>query len=279
VADEAMERIGDDHRHRGLDGGAFTWGFLSLIKVVGLGYCGRLSEATTVLEALARLAHTSPHPYNDIQFHTAASFLGLRRGDTANAVAHARQLVTATERVDSLVSRSLGRMTLGFALEQHGELDHAADALSEVLASAEERGIARFWVFGALAGLGDVRLRQRDFAAARAIAEDILVRTKDIPATLARTQSYLVLARCDLRSGPDWSAERIEDWLSEAGRQARLTGHMMLEPDILECRAELAAARGDDAGRVAYLRESLRLYTSVGAEGHAVRVGRSLATA
>ena len=276
VADEAIERIGADHYHAGMDGGTFSWGFLSLVRVVGLGYCGRLSEAAAVAEALGEVARTSPHPYNDIQFHTAASFLALRRGDTANAVAHARQLVAATERVDSLVSRSLGRMTLGYALEQDGELDHAADALCEVLASAEERGIARFWVFGTLAGLGDVRLRQRDFAAARAIAEDILVRTKDIPATLAKTQSYLLLARCDLRSGPDWSAERIEEWLSEAERQARRTGHVMLEPDILECRAELAAARGDDAGRVAHLREALRLYTAAGAEGHAERLTRIL---
>ena len=42
-------------------------------------------------------------------------------------------------------------------------------------------------------------------------------------------------------------------------------------------RAKLAALLGDDAGRERELREAQRLFTEMGAEAHAERVGRELA--
>jgi len=279
VADEGIERIGSDHHRSGPDGGTFAWGFLTLVKVVALGWCGRLSEAAVLVEKLAEHARGRPDPYNDIQHHAAACTLALRIGDTTSAVANARRLMAATERVDSILSWALGRMNLGWALAMNDDWNHAAEAFSDVLSSARERGVARFWVLGTLTGLGEVRLRQRDFAAARAIAEDILARTKDIPATLAKGQAYLLLARVALRGDAGWSAECIETWLADAESQARQTGHAMLLPDILECRAELAAAQGEGDRRVVCLREALRLYTSVGADGHAARVTSSFGEA
>ncbi len=44
-------------------------------------------------------------------------------------------------------------------------------------------------------------------------------------------------------------------------------------------RAKLTALLGDDAGRERELREAQRLYTEMGATGHAERVGRELAHA
>ncbi len=41
-------------------------------------------------------------------------------------------------------------------------------------------------------------------------------------------------------------------------------------------RAKLAALLGDDAGRERELREAQRLFTEMGATGHAERVGRAL---
>jgi tetratricopeptide (TPR) repeat protein len=194
------------------------------------------------------------------------------------SLAHARQLITATARVDSRLSWAMGRVTLGSALAANGQLELAAESFSEVLAGAQDRTGVRFWVLGTLAGLGDVRLQQRDFAAARAIADDILERTKDIAATIGKAQAYLLLARISLRSDPGWSPERVERWLADAANQAAQTGYRMFEPDVLECRAELAAACGDAAGRVARLREALGTYTDVGADGHVARVSRLLAT-
>ncbi len=43
-----------------------------------------------------------------------------------------------------------------------------------------------------------------------------------------------------------------------------------------ELRAELAHARGDAAGRERHLREAHRLYTEMGAAGHAERMAKEL---
>jgi class 3 adenylate cyclase len=278
VADEGIERVGTDRERTGPDGGVFAWGFFLLVKVIALAWCGRFAEGAALVEELAASARGRSDPYIDIQYHTAASMLARLRGDAEASLAHARQLLVATARVDSRLSWAMGRVTLGSALAANGQLELAAESFSEVLLGAQDRTGVRFWVLGTLAGLGDVRLQQRDFAAARAIADDILERTKDIAATIGKAQAYLLLARISLRSDPGWSPERVERWLADAANQAAQTGYRMFEPDVLECRAELAAACGDAAGRVARLREALGTYTDVGADGHVARVSRLLAT-
>ncbi len=47
-----------------------------------------------------------------------------------------------------------------------------------------------------------------------------------------------------------------------------------LRPHLARAPAKLAALLGDDAGREHELREAHRLYTEMGAVGHAERVGR-----
>ena len=47
-------------------------------------------------------------------------------------------------------------------------------------------------------------------------------------------------------------------------------------PQVHEERAELARLRGDDATRERELREAHRLYTEMGATGHAERLAQKL---
>jgi tetratricopeptide (TPR) repeat protein len=277
VADEAIERLGPARQRGGFDDTLPNWVFFTMFKVIALGWSGRLPEAVALVAKLAEIARDHAKPYDSILHHMAATNLALRRGDATSALASARELVAATGRVENLMVWAIGRTTLGWALTLSGEWDVAAEAFLEV-SSAQERGIARNLVVANLSGLAEVRLGQRDFAATRALAEDILGRTKDVPATLGKAQAYLLLARAALRSGSG-STERIEAWLVEAESQAQRTGYVLVHPDILECRAELAAARGEEDRRLAYLREALRLYTSAGADGHAARLTRSLGEA
>ena len=53
-------------------------------------------------------------------------------------------------------------------------------------------------------------------------------------------------------------------------------GARPFEAQIHEVSAELAALLGDDAGRERDLRDAHRLYTEMGATGHAERVAREL---
>ena len=56
-------------------------------------------------------------------------------------------------------------------------------------------------------------------------------------------------------------------------------GILLFVPTLRERRAKLAALLDDDAGRQRELRAAHRLYTEMGAVGHAERVGRELASA
>ncbi len=49
-----------------------------------------------------------------------------------------------------------------------------------------------------------------------------------------------------------------------------------LQAQIAEERSRLARARADEAAREQYLREAHRLYTEMGAAGHAERVAQEL---
>jgi hypothetical protein len=57
-------------------------------------------------------------------------------------------------------------------------------------------------------------------------------------------------------------------WLEESGAEA-------LRPRVLEARAALVAALGDEAARARDLAEALRLYRAMGAVGHAARLAAS----
>ncbi len=59
----------------------------------------------------------------------------------------------------------------------------------------------------------------------------------------------------------------------------RSTQARVYEPHVYELRAELAHLQGDADTHERELRKAHRLYTEMGATGHAERVARELATA
>jgi hypothetical protein len=71
-------------------------------------------------------------------------------------------------------------------------------------------------------------------------------------------------------------AERIEATLDAAEALVAETGARVLSPQITERRGELAGLRGESAERERFLRQAHRLYTEVGAAGHAERLAREL---
>jgi hypothetical protein len=87
-------------------------------------------------------------------------------------------------------------------------------------------------------------------------------------------QAQIALARAlrladGLESGGPISAAlgRAEELIEEFGAR-------VYRPRVCEERAELASLRGDAAARARELREAQRLYTEMGATGHAERMAR-----
>ncbi len=76
------------------------------------------------------------------------------------------------------------------------------------------------------------------------------------------------------------SRERAADEIEAQLRRAKATieryGHALMTPFLSEESAHLARLLGDDEGCERHFREAHRLYTEMGALGHAERVGREL---
>ena len=88
----------------------------------------------------------------------------------------------------------------------------------------------------------------------------------------------MVLARILLGSEGLAAREEIEAALERARELARNTGMRSVEPMIHVELAELARQGGDEDERQRELREAHRLFTEIGATGHAERLAGELAT-
>ncbi len=66
----------------------------------------------------------------------------------------------------------------------------------------------------------------------------------------------------------------MADLIARAAKLVEETGATVFEPHVHLARSELAKLLGDDARR--HLREAHRLFTEMGATGHAERVAREL---
>ena len=88
----------------------------------------------------------------------------------------------------------------------------------------------------------------------------------------------LALARVLLGPGGRAARGEIEAALARALELARQTETKSLEPLIHVELAELERQSGDEEGRERELREAHRLFTEIGATGHAERLTGELAT-
>ncbi len=90
-------------------------------------------------------------------------------------------------------------------------------------------------------------------------------------------EALISLARALLETEGAGASRAIGESLERALALVGQTEARMLEPHVLVERARLAEHLGDRAGAVPDLREAHRLFTEMGATGHAERVRRELA--
>jgi hypothetical protein len=89
----------------------------------------------------------------------------------------------------------------------------------------------------------------------------------------------ITLARVLLASGDPGSHREVEATLDRALEIVRQVESKGSEPTVYVELAELARQRGDEEGRQQALREAHRLFTEIGATGHAERLAAELALA
>jgi len=161
---------------------------------------------------------------------------------------------------------ALGRAHLG-----GGQLEEARAALEQSLGvspgSRAQNTAVLAYLAVACAGLGEPARAREAAAEALAIADREGVRHGLIQIPLARV----------LRSTGGLAAEReIEAALDRALELVEEGGLRAYVPQVHEERAELARLRGDEPTRDRELREAHRLYTEMGATGHAERLAKEL---
>jgi tetratricopeptide (TPR) repeat protein len=278
VSDEQMELIQTDPLI-GLEmvgiSGANSWSHRMMI-LIDLGRFDEAEEASRRFGEMARRSNESELVcWNDCFL----SRLYLRRGDVQSALSIARRAIESAERSGSLLGRVGSHGHYGAALAENGEWEAAIQSLDLALELMRANTVGHFWESDFAAALAEAHLglangpRARELAdAAIGIARRMQMRVAEARALLARSRVLLALDGATAR-------EEIESALDGAEALVHSTGARAWAPQILVERARLAGALSDVARREQWLREAHRLFTALGATGHAERVASLLAEA
>jgi hypothetical protein len=207
---------------------------------------------------------------------SSASDLAGLRGDRAAALSHAQLELEVAEKFGSASGCASARGHLGAAHVLRCEWPEAIDVLEQALAIA--RHSARQHEGAALTHLALARLGSGDAGQAREAALEAVALTTKRGHRLVEIQARIAFARVLLQSDGPAARSAIEAELDRAEALIRETGARALAPLVLEERARLARLLGDEPGFERGLREAHRLFTELGATGHAERLARELAT-
>ncbi len=276
VWEEAIASVGDLDR-AGVDEIGYPFGFqFDYWRVLLLVNLGRLRESGAALEAF--LAAADAHRMAGVSSlsRSAAAFHWNSVGDGERAHGHARLAVEWAERGVNVPLLLSSYMALGRATVQVGDLDGAERALERVLALAGG-GTPRDTVrAAALAELAVVYVLRSNLGRAGAIAAEALavaLRTGHLNSEMLAQRA---LAEALLAHEGAGARARIEQALTRADEILDISGVVVRKPQIVETRAALARALGDEAGRLQHLRTAHRLYVEMDASGHAERLAKEI---
>jgi class 3 adenylate cyclase len=229
---------------------------------------GRLRDARDDVEQALTLVRPRREPETLSWSLALIPLLAWLSGDGGDTSTSAVEAVRVAEESGNPASLMLALEAWALSQLMAGRPAEAAAACERALAVAREKRSGLFAEASVLAHLALARLAAGDSAAA-GIAADAAVATARrqrarVHECLALLTSAQVAAQ---RSG---SSDGVDADLTAALILARDTGALTYEPFIREAMGRL---RGDGAE----LREALRLYTAIGATGHARRLAVELA--
>ncbi len=259
--------------------GIICWGHT--LASSSLAFAGRFGESAERVEQAIRLARQNGSSEN---LHwalgtsaTEALLAGVVLTGAPDPRAAAVESLELAEGVGNSYSRALGRLYLVCA-ERFAENFEAADRIAaEALDLISEEGTGPQDILVALISTRSIAQREcGNTAGALELARDAVNVAERQPCIHWGIDARLALARALLAVEGPAACKDVEACLARASEWVDESGARAFEPQILEVRAELAAALGDQASCERHLREAHRLYTEMGATGHAERVGREL---
>jgi tetratricopeptide (TPR) repeat protein len=254
--------------------GFSPYGLMLAAQGLVLTLLGRLAEAAHVLEHAIALGQVRREPEMLIPAHMFSTGWCRFAGDAARALQHAHRSVELAEAAPTGSMTGVSSMALGQALLLNEQWSDAAATLESALAEMRERQVGLSFEQFILADLAQAVVVLGDFGRARALADEAV--------TVAQQRHIIeappLLARARVRRLSDGAqaASAIEADLQRAMVVIEQTEARAYTPQIHVERAELARLLGDEAAYQRELREAHRLFTEMGATGHAKRISHQL---
>ena len=277
VLDRAMEMADGDPTVGAGIAMACPYAYCLAFKGGFLVNLGRLQEARELIERGTNVAREQ----GDVETIGWGNMWGAWHayfvGDPEAAMGHAQQALEIAERIGDSFSRAWAWFWLGFAERLRGRAREAIEALERSVAIARESRTAVEADTWRLAVLGEAHLALGDPGRAQALIEQALELARSQGQPAPECYASLARARVLLASGDSADVIEAEETLERALGLTRETGARGFEPLVRVERAELARRIGDTSGRGTELREAHRMFTEIGATGHAERLAGELA--
>jgi adenylate cyclase len=256
--------------------GFSPWVFAVTDRSLPLSLLGRLHEADEALRQGIDVARE----YGELEVLslglTRRVLHGEWRGETATALASARQSVEVAERTGVSFFLSIALAFLGDALRLEQCYPEALEVYQRALDLMRSKRVAlhlkpvllseQALVDSALGG------HEKAIAQARAALEESVRGGNRYGESVAR----LTLARVLLGAGDPALHDEVEETVERAEALCEEPGMCVHLPSLLEVRAALAERRGNPQEARRRLREAHRLYTEMSATGHAKRLAGEL---
>jgi tetratricopeptide (TPR) repeat protein len=245
-------------------------------RALTVAYLGRLEEADREFERLEHTVRAFGGPELSLQLAQYRVENAELRGDERLAMQHAQAMLAQMERVEGTYWVAGCYGYLGRAHLLAGRLDPALEAFERCAEVVEGLGLRETLV-------GSMHLPYLAEACRRAGTTERALATAQAAVALSHSggnavlgaRTELLFARISLQmEGP--SSQAFVQALANAARLVEETGARAFQPHVHEVRAECAALQGDSDTRQRELREAHRLFTEMGATGHAERLAREL---
>jgi class 3 adenylate cyclase/tetratricopeptide (TPR) repeat protein len=246
-------------------------GFSPLVALTGirgaaLCFQGRLGEGFEAIDRAMELARQHDQMLWLAVAHLLDVGPSFRAADLDRVMRDVRELAVLVEKQPTPVTQVSYQYALGLSHLAREEWEEAARRFEPIQGIS---GLFPAYLAEAYLGCGD---RDR----ARTVAEQAVARNCASGALLSEIHALITLARVLRTIDAARELETIEASLSRAEGLVQETGARLRLPSLHEERARLAQALGRPSDAERELREAHRLYTEIGATGHADRLAEEL---
>ena len=273
---KTQEEVGQN-RQTGKEFLGFSPGPSSLLtRIEGLANAGHLEEAWQLCDQTAEetqsLGETEIYTWISI-FRAHLSRLS---GEPRFNVSDGKEVVEIADEMGVLSSKMCGYYSLGIAHLMAGENEAAVETITEAIRIGEEHRTQRGLIPRFMAALANAELAMGNHKKAIDISREAAELGRLGGCKIFEAEAQITLARSMRVADPKRNRAEIETALDRAKELYRICGGRSLIPQMVEERAKLARALGEESESKNLFETALDQFSEVGANGHVKRLTKIL---